>query len=479
MKLSEVRKRILTLSAAAVLILTGIVIGITMSQSGNYSAPLQAKVFDVENEELPDIIERVTPAVVNISSKRMVKTSLTSDPYFRDFFRRFFRDLPSERVQRNLGSGVIVDSKGYLLTSNHLVSEAEEIKVTLPDKREFDAEIVGTDSQSDVAVIKIEGENLPVLPTGNSDRLRLGQTVLAIGNPFSVGQSVTKGIVSALGRTLQMPNINYQDFIQTDAAINPGNSGGALVNIRGELVGINTAIVSRSGGSQGIGFAIPINLATSIMESIIEHGYVVRGYLGVFPQNVSPGMASVFGLSGTDGALISEVAKDTPADKAGFKSGDVVVTFNGEKVKDSNEFRRMVADVTPGREVEVEIIRDGERKKLEVKIEERPGAEREAEEDHAGGSQLFVGVGLRNLNDYLRNRLNIPDDIRGVVVTEISGTSPAAEAGLQEGDVIVEINRTRIENIEDMRDLLDSVDAKSVVVRIFRDDHYYYLEIED
>lgn len=479
MKLSAVRKRILTVSAAAALILTGMVIGITMSESKDYSAPLQAKVFDVENEELPDVIEGVTPAVVNISSKRMVKTSLTSDPYFRDFFRRFFRDLPTERIQRNLGSGVIVNREGYILTSNHLVSEAEEIKVTLPDKREFDAEIVGTDSQSDVAVIKIEGDDLPILPVGDSDRLRLGQTVLAVGNPFSVGQSVTKGIVSALGRTLEMPNISYQDFIQTDAAINPGNSGGALVNIDGELIGINTAIVSRSGGSQGIGFAIPINLATSIMESIIEHGYVVRGYLGVFPQDVTPGMASVFGIEGRDGALISEVAPDTPADKAGLKSGDVVIRFNGKKVKDSNQFRQLVADVTPGREVEVELIRDGERKKLEVKIEERPGSEREDREETGEGSTLFVGVGLRNLNDYLRNRLNIPDDIRGVVVTEISGTSPAAEAGLREGDVIVEINRRKVDNIDDMRDILDSVDMKSVVVRIFRDDHYFYLEIEE
>jgi len=464
--------------AAAVFLLTGFFIGRTMSGPGDLATPVQARALDVENEQLPDIIERVIPAVVNISSKRIVKQNpMASDPFFRDFFRRFFRDR--ERVQRNLGSGVIVNSEGYILTSNHLVNQAEEIKVTLPDKREFDAEVIGTDSQSDVAVIKIEGDDLPVLETGDSDDLRLGETVIAVGYPFGVGQTVTKGIVSALGRSLKL--VDYEDFIQTDAAINPGNSGGALINIKGELIGINTAIVSRSGGSQGIGFAIPINLATSIMESITEHGYVIRGYLGVFlyPQDITPGMAEVFGMESTRGALISEVSEDTPADRAGLKSGDVVVRFNGVGVEDSDDLRTMVADVTPGTEVEIEIIRDGEHKELEVEIGERPESEGEIREESPEGSTLFLGVALRNLNDYLRNRLDIPQNIRGVVVTDVSGGSPAAEAGLKEGDVILEINRQRVENINDMRDVLDSMEEKSAVVRIFRQGHYHYLEIDE
>jgi serine protease Do len=464
-------------AAAVVLILAGALIGKTVFDSSGAGTPVQAQVIDAEELALPDIIERVIPAVVNIKSKRVVRNSLSSDPLFRDFFRRFFRDMPRERVQRNLGSGVIVSSDGYILTSNHLVEKAEEIEVILPDRREFDAEIIGTDNQSDVAVIKIEGDDLPVLPTGDSDRLRLGETVIAIGYPFGVGQTVTRGIVSALGKTLEL--VNYEDFIQTDAAINPGNSGGALINIDGELIGINTAIVSRSGGSQGIGFAIPINLATSIMESIIDHGYVVRGYLGVMLQDVTQGMARVFGMEGNRGALISEVMDDTPADRAGIRSGDVIVSFNGKRVDDTNDLKSMVAGVTPGRKAEVELIRDGEKKTVEVEIGEMPDRGRELREDSDEGSSLFVGVGLRNLNDYLRNRLNIPDEVRGVVVTELSRSSAAAEAGIKEGDVIVEVNREKVENVDDMREIVEELDSDTAVVRIFRDDHYYYLEIEE
>ncbi|MBD3179199.1 MAG: PDZ domain-containing protein, partial [Candidatus Latescibacteria bacterium] len=293
------------------------------------------------------------------------------------------------------------------------------------------------------------------------------------------GQTVTKGIVSARGKTLGM--VDYEDFIQTDAAINPGNSGGALINITGELIGINTAIVSRSGGSQGIGFAIPINLARNVMESIREHGYVVRGYLGVgiYPHDISQGMAEVFGIDGRKGALVTEVSEDTPADKAGIKSGDVIVEFNGEEVDDSNDLRRLVADVTPGEEVELELVRDGEKKKVEVEIGERPGSEEQVQEESREGSALFLGVGLRNLNDYLRNRLDIPQDIRGVVVVEISSDSPAAQSGLKEGDVIVEINRRKVENVDDLRNILDNMEQKIAVVRIFRNDHFYYLEIEE
>lgn len=433
----------------------------------------------VEDGSLPDIIENAVPAVVNISSKRTIKTNLSPfmrDQFFRQFFERYFRDVPREQVQRNLGSGVIVDSEGYILTSNHLVGNAEEIKVTLPDNREFDAEVVGTDSESDVAVIRIEGKDLPSMKMGDSERLRLGETVIAIGYPFGVGQTVTKGIVSALGRSLRL--VNYEDFIQTDAAINPGNSGGALINMNGELIGINTAIVSRSGGSQGIGFAIPIKLATSIMESIIKNGYVVRGYLGVYPQDITHKMAKIFDLKDTRGALVAEVAEGTPAEKAGLKRGDVIVAFNGRDVEDSNHLHRIVAETIPDTKVDVDIVREGKSKSLEVKVGRRPESGQAESDDDAEDYPVFLGVGLENINDYYRDRLNLPDDIKGVVVTNVDENSAAGEAGLRTGDVIVEINRRGVEDLDDLRGTLADIEGDTVVVVIYREGHYSYLDIE-
>ncbi len=439
-----------------------------------------AEVF--EDESLPDVIERVVPAVVNISSKRIVKTNPSpymSDPAFRQFFERYFRgynNIPQERVQRNLGSGVIVKSEGYILTSNHLVSEAEEIEVILPDKRKFDAEIVGTDPRSDIAVIKIKGENLPAIVIGDSDALRLGETVIAIGYPFGIGQTVTKGIVSALGRSLKL--VDYEDFIQTDAAINPGNSGGALINSMGELVGINTAMVSRSGGSQGIGFAIPLDLATSVMNSIIDKGYVVRGYIGVYPQDITPEMARVFDLKGTNGALIAEVAKGTPAEKAGLERGDVILLFGGKEIKDSNELHSIAATALPGTKVSVEIIRDKKKKNIEIEVGERPNSRNIEEGRDENKFPLFLGVGLKTLDDYYRRGFDIPDDIKGVVVTDINQTSPVIEMGLKKGDVIVEINRKEIEDIADFREILEEVERTTIVTAIYRKGRYSYIEIE-
>lgn len=438
-------------------------------------------------EELPEVVEKVVPAVVNLSSKKVVSfkgrqmPSFFDDPFFRRFFGdEFFRryDVPRERIERNLGSGVIVSEDGYILTSNHLVEKAEEVEIFLPDEREFDARIVGVDPKSDVAVLKIDAEGLPTVPLGSSKELRLAQTVLAVGYPFGIGQTVTMGIVSALGRA-NLNLVEYEDFIQTDAAINPGNSGGALINTKGELIGINTAILSSTGRYQGVGFAIPIDLAYSVMENIIEHGRVIRGYLGVLPQEMDPQMARAFDMDDASGIIISDVMKDSPADKGGLKRGDVVLSYRGEEIEGVNEFRQVVAMTAPGKEVEIEIQRDGKRKKLNIAVGEFPddGESTEVTKQEVG-SPLFLDVGLESLDDYHRRELDIPKDIKGVIVTSVDRNSSAAESGLAEGDVILEVNRKRIKNLKDFNELTEKSEAERVLLLVYRNGNTIYLLIK-
>lgn len=435
-----------------------------------------------ESGELPDVIEKVVPAVVNIIGRRVQKQRWTH-PFFDDpFFRRFF-DIPERELKRevkNLGSGVIVKEDGYILTNNHLVEGAEEVQVILLDDRKFEAEIVGADPRTDVAVLKIDGDDLPLMELGNSEKLRLGQTVLAIGYPFGVGQTVTRGIVSALGREVkrgQLRNITESDFIQTDAAINPGNSGGALIDVHGRLVGINTAILSRTGENLGIGFAIPIKLARRIMDSIIEHGKVIRGYLGVMPQTVSREIAESFGLDQPEGVIITEVMDGTAADEAGLKRDDIILEYNGKKVESDNHLRRLVAATQPGEEVEMEIWRDGDRKKLEVEIGERTESGEPAGGDESEFSTLFVGVSLETLNDYYRRQLDLPSRAEGVIVTDIQESSDAYESGLRKGDVILEINRKPVSGVEDIGDILDKSDDRALL-RVYRRGVHLYIVIK-
>jgi len=331
---------------------------------------------------LSAVAQRVMTAVVNISSLRVYRTPselpsspLFRDPFFRDFFgedfSRFF-GIPRERVQRSLGSGVIITQDGYIITNNHVISKATQIKVSLADKREFEARIVGTDPKTDVAILKIDGKDLHFIPLGDSDNARVGDIVLAIGNPFGIGQTVTMGIISAKGRS-NVGIVDYEDFIQTDAAINPGNSGGALVNIEGDLIGINTAIISRTGGYQGIGFAIPSNIAKAVMEGIIEHGRVIRGWLGVSVQEITPQIAAEFGLQKPGGALIVEIQPRSPAAKAGLRRGDIVLSYGDEKIEEAMELRNLVATTPVNTRVELNIWRKGQFKKSNVVIEELPG----------------------------------------------------------------------------------------------------------
>ncbi|RME62864.1 MAG: DegQ family serine endoprotease, partial [Nitrospirae bacterium] len=357
----------------------------------------------------------------------------------------FFDSFKRKYKTSSLGSGVIVSEDGYILTNNHVIKDADEILVKLVDKREFKGKVIGSDPKTDLAVVKIDAKGLPAIKIGNSDELKVGEVVLAVGNPFGLSHTITMGIVSAVGRS-NVGVADYEDFIQTDAAINPGNSGGALVNIRGELIGINTAIFSTSGGYMGIGFAIPSNMARSVMQSIIKYGKVIRGWLGVTIQDLTKELAEEFKVKGQKGALVTDVVKDSPADKAGLKKGDVIVEFQGKEVRDVRHLRNMVAETPPGTEATLKIIRKGKEKTLTVTIGEFPEEMAALRGEHI--TNALKGVSIQNLTPEIREQLDIPERVKGVVVTSVEPDSPAY-GKLLRGDVIEEINGEKVENIKD------------------------------
>jgi serine protease Do len=403
------------------------------------------------------VVKQVLPNVVNISSSKVVRThnqmpeGMQSDPFFQQFFGQGSgnrQDVPRNRREQSLGSGVIVSPEGYILTNDHVVDGATDIKVTLSDKRELKAKIVGTDPKTDVAVLQLEGANFPAITLGDSSKVQVGDYALAIGDPFGVGQTVTMGIVSAKGRG-NLGIEDYEDFIQTDAPINPGNSGGALVNDRGELVGINTAILSHgSGGNEGIGFAIPVNLARSVMGQILDHGKVTRGYLGVVIQPITPAMAKYLGLNKLQGALVGDVSAKGPAQTGGVQRGDVILAINGNAVNDSNELRNTISMMQPGEAVRLQISRNGSIKDLNVKLGELPLSKEEARNQPDGASKdTLEGVSVENLDAETASQLQLPETIKGVVVTGIDPSSPKADSGLQKGDVIQEVNHQPVHNV--------------------------------
>jgi len=399
---------------------------------------------------LAEVADVVKPSVVNISTTSTV--TMQESPYgdlFNDpFFRRFFGDQQDHQKRKYkssaLGSGVIVSENGYILTNNHVVKGAEEIKVVLADKREFKGKIVGTDPRTDLAVVKINAKDLPAARLGDSSKLRIGDVVLAVGTPFGLNQSITMGIVSAVGRS-NVGIADLEDFIQTDAAINPGNSGGALVNTNGEVVGINTAIFSTSGGYMGVGFAIPTDMAKTVMESIIKHGKVIRGWLGVSIQNVTPELAKSLNLKEAKGALVAEVVSDSPADKAGIKRGDVIVALNGKAVEDSTALRNMVSAAAPGTIIKIDLIREGKSQSLSVTLAE---FKEQKQIKKAEYNNVLKGITVQELTASVRNQLGLQANATGVVITEIAEDSPA-QGILQAGDVIMELNRREIRNISD------------------------------
>jgi serine protease Do len=407
-----------------------------------------------------EIAKLVKPAVVNIAATRSGKPgesphgSPLDDPFFRKFFgdELFKRDAPHrEPKERGQGSGVIVESNGLIVTNNHVVNKADDIRVFLSDKREFKGKLIGTDAKTDIAIVKIEATGLPTIPWADSDQLEVGEFVLAVGSPFGLTQTVTMGIVSAVGRA-SMGIAEYEDFIQTDAAINPGNSGGALVNVRGELVGINTAIFSQSGGNMGIGFSVPSNLSRAIMDQLVRTGKVVRGWLGVAIQDLTPELATQFGIADTKGVLVSDVMVDSPAKKAGFDRADVIVEYDGKSMDSPTHLRNAVAQTPIGKKVSVKLIRDKKPKTIEVTIVEQPKSlgQPSAEEsrESAVSTGLLSDLDVRELNEELTTRYGLKAVERGVVVVSVKPGSTAEEMGVREGDVILEVNRKAVSSLK-------------------------------
>ena len=400
------------------------------------------------------VVKKALPSVVNISSSKVVREPAGGsgdgqmDPLFEQLFGGGYR-APRASREQSLGSGVIVSPEGYILTNNHVVDGATQVRVTLSDKREFQASIVGRDPKTDVAVLKIAASDLPPIVIADSAKVQVGDYALAIGDPFGVGQTVTMGIISATQRG-NLGIEDYEDFIQTDAPINPGNSGGALVNERGELIGINTAIISHgSEGSQGIGFAVPANLARQVMDEILKNGRVVRAYLGIVPQDVTPAIAKAFGEKDPRGALVGDVSEGSPAQKSGIQKGDIVLEVNGQPVTDSNQLRMGISMMQPQATVRLKVFRDGAERDVTVQLAELPGSRERASNGKSKPGDPLDGISVEDLDAASARQLGVGPNTSGVVVTDIDPSSPAADSDLRPGDVIVQVNRQAVNNASD------------------------------
>lgn len=432
------------------------------------------------------VVRQASPAVVNVYSTRIDKQRAPQmSPFFNDpFFRQFFGDNPNfqqqprERKQQSLGSGVIINPDGYIITNNHVVDGSTDVKVTTYNKKDYQAKIVGRDSKTDIAVLKVDAKDLPYLRLGDSSKAEVGDIVLAIGNPFGLGQTVTMGIISAKGRG-NLGIEDYEDFIQTDAAINPGNSGGALINTRGQLIGINTAILSGSGGNQGVGFAIPVNMARNIVQQIEQHGHVVRGYLGVTIQPVTEAMAKAFGRPGdVYGALVAQVSPDSPASKAGLQAGDIILELNGKRVEDSRTLSLSIAQMSPGSPAHLKVFRSGVMKDFVVTLGELP--EKGGSSNTSGGTStdLMSGVSVQNLTPDIARQLGVPGNTPGVVVSSVDPSSSAADSGLREGDIIREVNRKPVANTHQFDSAVREAGKSAVLLLVNRGGQNLFLVVQ-
>jgi serine protease Do len=434
------------------------------------------------------VIDPALPAVVNISSTKAVKQQnnvpgfFFNDPWFRQFFGGDGPDQPNQPLterEHSLGSGVIVNPDGYILTNNHVIDGATDIEVLTQDKKKFRAKLVGTDPRTDVAVLKIDATQLPSLTLGDSSKLKVGDVVFAIGDPFSVGETATMGIVSATGRGFGGAIEQYEDFIQTDAAINPGNSGGALLDLHGDLIGINTAILTGDGGggNQGIGFAIPINMARNVMEQIVDHGKVIRGQLGVVVQSVDADMAKAFGLAQGGGALVAEVTPGSPAAKAGIERGDIILELNGQPVNEPDDLSVRVSETAPGTTVQLKIARNGQTRDVSVTLGEM-SEKAEAAPGRESGNVTLQGVQVQNLTPSVAQELGIPVNTHGVAITSVDPSSAAAAAGLQSGDVIQEVNRKPVRNIREYEQAVSEAHGQSILLLVNRGGATHFIVVE-
>ncbi|HTV82026.1 MAG TPA: Do family serine endopeptidase [Acidobacteriaceae bacterium] len=431
------------------------------------------------------VIDPDLPAVVNIESTKVIKEQNNFPGFFNQpFFQQFFGQQmqpqqPQTEREQDLGSGVIVNASGYIITNNHVIAGAQDIEVFTQNRQEYKAKLIGTDTQTDIAVLKIDATDLPTLTLGDSGHLRVGDLVFAIGDPFGIGQTATMGIVSATNRAPGGIE-HYENFIQTDAAINPGNSGGALIDIHGDLIGINTAIISGEdgGGNEGIGFAIPINMAVNVFNQIVENGKVVRGYLGVHIEPVNPAMAKAFGLSHGGGALINDVSPDGPAAKAGLERGDIIEDLNGHPILDGEELSVEISEMAPGSVAHLTVFRNGQTIQKDVTLGTFPTMGKGEAANGAAPGAALKGLAVQSLTPSLRQQLNLPSGIEGVVVSNVDPNSAAAAADVQQGDVIEEVNRRPVHSMDEYQAAASSIGDQPALLLLYRNGTTFYLVVQ-
>ncbi|MBV8969482.1 MAG: DegQ family serine endoprotease [Verrucomicrobia bacterium] len=474
-------------TAVTALAACGVAAGLSLAMGANMPTGLNLKTDDKpinrdsrENSFAP-IVKQVSPSVVKIfvTMKEQSQIPRSELDQFKRFFGPNFDFEPNQQEQHVLGSGVIVSPDGYILTNNHVVDNAKEIQIATVDGHSYTGHTVGTDPDTDVALLKIDATNLPAITLADSDKVEVGDVVLAIGNPFGIGETVTRGIVSAKNRATA--GDKDENFIQTDAAINPGNSGGALVDVEGRLVGINTEILSRSGGNQGIGFAVPSDICKWVMDSLIKNGRVIRGYLGIAIQNLTPDLAKAFNLDRATGALVADVTTNSAAQAAGIKSGDVVLQFNNKDIEDAAQLKVEAAETLPGTTIPVLVDRNGQKVTVNVTIREKP-SDKVAKNNTTpsqGDQDALTGVTVSDLNRQIRSELNIPDDVNGAVITEVDPSCASYAAGLRAGDVITEINHDPVKNAEDAVNKTEKRGDGSTLVKLWSKGATEYVAVQN